>query len=484
MDLCSILAIPEAGEEDEFDEFGGAKIPGDDRVEGMDLDDQRVQLEIGIALPEQLMVNDVVLTLESPLRQLRAACAYMELVMAKDLAAQGRAFEQRIPLEQVLAKEPTAEEKRQHELTHLPFAPWCPSRIKHRSRSDRHRRTVKAAGSGAYGEPEEADGAQEGVAEEWGALLLVAVCSETGYLMALPLKTKNQMSLITHELMAFTQVLGHEEVQYYSDNEPTSRQLLRLLVAGRSAAGLKTTMRSTKIYDSAGNSLVENAIQRVRSLAATLMESLAERIDLRFGSQHPIWSWACRHSAWLLNRFAPFHGSTSYELTHGRSYTGKMCPFGEVCFAYTKQKQGYKADQKWKVGICLGKTELQDNWVVGDANRVFLSRSLRRVANASKQYLSCFQGFTAYSWEYQQNFGGRIVPSKRLASIVGGALSIPAPEKLGINEDDKDALEVLAFTKTYAGKMEEARDLVSEVDTQMGKVRTRSQERKLAWTTP
>ena len=78
LDLCSILAIPEAGEEDEFDEFGGAKIPGDDRVEGMDLDDQRVQLEIGIALPEQLMVNDVVLTLESPLRQLRAACAYME----------------------------------------------------------------------------------------------------------------------------------------------------------------------------------------------------------------------------------------------------------------------------------------------------------------------------------------------------------------------------------------------------------------------
>ena len=45
---------------------------------------------------------------------------------------------------------------------------------------------------------------------------MVAVCSQTGYLLALPVKSKNQMSLITHELLAFTQVLGHEEVQYYS----------------------------------------------------------------------------------------------------------------------------------------------------------------------------------------------------------------------------------------------------------------------------
>lgn len=119
----------------------------------------------------------------------------------------------------------------------------------------------------------------------------------------LPLKTKNQMSLITHELMAFTQVLGHEHVVYYADNEPTTRQMLGLLVASRTAAGLKTTSRTTRIYDSAGNSLVENAIQRVRSLAATLMEDLAGRIGLRFSSQHPLWSWACRHSAWLINRY-------------------------------------------------------------------------------------------------------------------------------------------------------------------------------------
>lgn len=65
---------------------------------------------------------------------------------------------------------------------------------------------------------------------------MVAVCSETGYLMALPLKSKNQMSLITHELMAFTQVLAIQT--------PTSRQILRLLVAARSAMTQQATAES------------------------------------------------------------------------------------------------------------------------------------------------------------------------------------------------------------------------------------------------
>lgn len=89
---------------------------------------------------------------------------------------------------------------------------------------------------------------------------------------------------------------------------------------------------------------------------------------------------------------------------------------------------------------------------------MFLSRSVRRVANLSKEYLACFQGFTAHCWEYQQNLGGRIVPSKRLASMVGAPASVSFPE---VADDDQDAKEVIAFSKSLAGKVEEARDLVS-----------------------
>ena len=60
------------------------------------------------------------------------------------------------------------------------------------------------------------------VADEGGALWLIAVCSNKGYLMGLPLCLKNQTSLIAHEILAFTQLLGHEKVTHYADNEPTA----------------------------------------------------------------------------------------------------------------------------------------------------------------------------------------------------------------------------------------------------------------------
>ena len=184
------LAIPQAGD-DEFEELGGAEIPGgEDQEQGRDLDDQMVQYEVGVAVPEEIRVNDVTLTLESPLRSLRAACAFyqigqsggkqkcfsrlvahqgaLELMMARDLAARGQAMGQRIPLEQVAAKVPTEAERKAHELTHVPYAPWCPACIKHRARPDQHRRSgkshdqgcptisfdfckVKAKGSAAFG---------------------------------------------------------------------------------------------------------------------------------------------------------------------------------------------------------------------------------------------------------------------------------------------------------------------------------------------
>ena len=194
---------------------------------------------------------------------------------------------------------------------------------------------TNARGIGPLGAPEEGDQAQIGAPDEGGALWLIAVCSETGYLMGLPLRSKNQTSLIAHEVLAFTQLLGHEKVTYYADNEPATRQVLKLLVQARTAIGLETNMRTTKLYDLSGNSLAENAVQRIRGVAASLMEEVATQTGLRFSAQHPLWSWCCRRSAWVLNRFQATQGTTSYELVYGRPYEGKVCRYGKV-HAYVK----------------------------------------------------------------------------------------------------------------------------------------------------
>ena len=81
-------------------------------------------------------------------------------------------------------------------------------------------------------------------------------------------------------------------------------------------------------------------------------------------------------------------------------------------YAYVRP-QGGKGDCKWRMALFLGKTESQDAWVVGDGEQVMLTRSVRRVDRPWPKFLAYYQNFNTYSWEYQVNFGGRIVPSKR-----------------------------------------------------------------------
>lgn len=132
----------------------------------MNLDHQRVHHEVGVAIPSSITVNGIALTSESPLRNLRPACSFykigqsggkakcygrlidhqnkLELLLARDLAARGRAFDERIPAEQAMAQVPREEEKRRHLLTHLPYAGWCASCVKHRAKQDQHRRAGRA----------------------------------------------------------------------------------------------------------------------------------------------------------------------------------------------------------------------------------------------------------------------------------------------------------------------------------------------------
>ena len=180
------------------------------------------------------------------------------------------------------------------------------------------------------------------------------------------------------EIMTFIQNLGHTEVGLYGDNKTTIRSLLRIVLNSRHSMGLRTRLYTTRVRDSAGNSLAENAIQRVRGLAATVMEYLMKCTGLKLNTNHGLWSWAARHACWMLNRYQASKGITSYELVHGRSYDGLVVPFGNPVYAYTKPQSG-KGNPKWRLALFLGKTEGQDAWLVGDGSQVMLTRSVRRI---------------------------------------------------------------------------------------------------------
>ena len=200
---------------------------------------------------------------------------------------------------QVAANRPSEKEVE----LHTPYQGWCEHCVAHRARPDRHERNDFPRG--AASPPISFDfcytkalGDGEAERDVNAAMWMVVADSHSGYLGCCPLKGKGQIKLATHELMAFTQSLGYTTVCFSSDNQPTTRMILRGLLNARHALGLPTRISNSKIADHS-NALAENAVNRILGLACTLMEEVQHRIKVKLNTDNPLWSWASRHSAWI-----------------------------------------------------------------------------------------------------------------------------------------------------------------------------------------
>ena len=64
-----------------------------------------------------------------------------------------------------------------------------------------------------------------------------------------------------------------------------------------------------------GTAWLENAVQRIKGLAGSLMHGLQMKLGgVVFSSNHALWTWSMRHAAWLLNRFNPHRGLAVFEM--------------------------------------------------------------------------------------------------------------------------------------------------------------------------
>lgn len=126
--------------------------------------------------------------------------------------------------------------------------------------------------------------------------------------------------------------------------------------------------------------LWQRTLNRIRGLCGTLMEQLQSNIKMKIGTSNPFWSWSAGHAAWLLNRYKPVRGATPYELVHGRPYRGVLAAFAEPIYAY--YKTNLKGEKKWHRSIMLGNSENQDAFIAWNGQRIFLTRSVRRVGQS------------------------------------------------------------------------------------------------------
>ena len=329
-------------------------------------------MEESRAQPERvegsITVDGIELSCASSIQALKAACVkfglrtsdsktrlfqrlkgYLEkqqLSFADDLARDALSEQSRQPIMQSLPSPPSREQQLIHEITHMPFAPWCPHCVAMRSMPDRSEGLVEGPRdvpcisydfcyTGDDPESNEFVAKEPKSEEDLHGLLccLVAHDSSTGSVLAVPCESKASTRHLGVELMRFIQSLGHATVQIKCDSEPATLSLQKAIVTARQRLGLKTLEQNPPIHHHQSNGAVQKAVDLIRKLAMAMVQCVREKAGVEIIVQHPLFAWSFVHAAWVRNRFAVRGGLTSYERCTGNAYTGRLVPYGEPVFS-------------------------------------------------------------------------------------------------------------------------------------------------------
>ena len=299
---------------------------------------------------------------------------------ALDLAEQEYRDEIVDPVEAgVRVREPTLHERRLHELTHLPFQPWCPHCVSCKSRPD-HQQRVDPSDAAEREHPTIQIDLMFGIT---GGPILIMVDVLSRYVKAIPMKTKSAKG-IAESLVTFIGELGHmQTVEVAHDNAPVVNAGVEQAKVLRNKVGLLLVDQKPKNFHKGRTAIAERSIQTVRSQAKTIMEDLRQHLEMNFGDKHVLHEWATMHASWLLIRFHRHTTlkSTAYQQLHGRPYRGRVTSFGSLCYGLDGTIS--KHHPSWLAAVWQGK-DISDHHILAVGNEKLIR--CRAVRQADKMW--------------------------------------------------------------------------------------------------
>ena len=98
--------------------------------------------------------------------------------------------------------------------------------------------------------------------------------SHSGCVFAIPVPLRRDVHIMCPELMKILQFLGYSKVVLRCDAEPVLMKVPSLLQTARHKLSLETLLENGRVRDPGSNAWVENAVNRVRQQAMTLIYHL------------------------------------------------------------------------------------------------------------------------------------------------------------------------------------------------------------------
>ena len=284
-------------------------------------------------------------------------------------------------------REPSEFEKQKHNLTHIPFQPWCTSCVKGKAQADPHKRTERII------EDSELPMIQcdylmlKDTAGTGGLKVLSMYVRTFGYGMSTVVDMKGPTdSYATTWEVKMLNFLGLSDIILQCDPEPS---LIKWAESVKSKRTERTVIRSSPRRSHQSNGGVENYQKQLQGQVRTMLAAMQEHTKYRPSADNALMRWIVRHAAWLIPRFRGSEIQSPFYRAMGGPYRGKLVEFGETVLAHLPEvgkgsgNPAPKLADRWKSGVWLGKSDLTDEHLERTDDGVVYARSVRRLAENS-----------------------------------------------------------------------------------------------------
>ena len=283
-------------------------------------------------------------------------------------------------------KAPSREVQARHNLTHLPYAAWCPWCVMGRRSNAPHYRSDGSDRSlpllvADYAFVRDRD-------DEALATLLVGKLYPSRKVLACVVESKGVVDGYGVQRVAtFIRESGLTDFNFVvkSDQESSIVAVLEQAIR-RSGRSGSIVPEASAVGESASNSRAERTIQSVEDLLRVHKHALEARIGNRVPSDSAVLKWLVEHVADILTKYTiNASGMSPYEELHGRKANERRVEFGERVFFSTPKKGRAKLDKRWRIGIYLGHAANSNEQYIGLRNgNVIRARSTVRIVARSR----------------------------------------------------------------------------------------------------
>ena len=226
-------------------------------------------------------------------------------------------------------KEPTQQERDEHEATHLPYRSWCKHCVRGRGRSEAHK---QLQADKSHTVPHVSmDYCFMGQDESKCLPILVIRdhASKFVYSHVVPCKGTSHAYPAAQAFSDIEQ-LGHSKIVLKNDQEPAIVDLHNAITSRCKDKNIDVIPENSPVDESQSNGVIERAVQDVEGMVRTLKDQLETSYSTKIESGHPVLTWLVNHAGMLLSRFQiGVDGNTAYERLKGKPFRRKVIPFGE-----------------------------------------------------------------------------------------------------------------------------------------------------------